>query len=214
MSKSWISSTGLLVRCTFLVATTEWLNIPGRHCLVVAINGPLLAKTKNSACWRNLPIMGRQEFLFQTTILRHVQPAPCTASVNAGSCLQSENTSNGAPSLAMRQHSDSQSVHQVTQLRWSLLSPNIGGYVRLVPDVWYFWAGSCWRAEIDCPPLAYGGSVRTISTLKLGRVWRTLRQSPWYRDRDGKKDISTSSDGHLGARSWDARSAELWLNRR
>lgn len=60
--------------------------------------------------------IGRAEGLCQTTSPRHIQPAACTASVTLGSCLQSVKTRSGAPSRAMRQHSQSHCViHHVKE---------------------------------------------------------------------------------------------------
>ncbi|MNY71647.1 hypothetical protein D3C86_2100390 [compost metagenome] len=70
-----------------------------------------------------------------------------------GSMRQSVKMRTGAPSLAVRQHSESQSVAQASQERWSLLSPWKSGRWTLVPDWTYFLLGAAEREVSVWPPL-------------------------------------------------------------
>ena len=138
LMSSAMSGIGLLVRWTFSALFTGYLKTPGRHCRVWRYNRPLQPYTMNSASRRNSPSIGRDEGLFQTTIPRHANPAACTASVTLGSWRQSVKTRRGAPSRAIRQHSQSHCVIHHVKERWSLASPGMGGYVFFVPVPWYF----------------------------------------------------------------------------
>ena len=126
-SRSRMSATGLLVRWTFWAATTGYEYRPGKQDREGAAKRPLEPEITNSHCCLNLPTCGRADLLSHGTIPSQRHPAPCIASVNAGNCLQSVKTMRGAPSLAMRQHSPSQSILHIIQLLWSLASPNMGG---------------------------------------------------------------------------------------
>jgi hypothetical protein len=67
-----------------------------------------------SHCDLKRPICGLlASVLSQTAIPRQMKPAIWIASLTVGSCLQSVNTTRGAPGLDARKHSPSQSEHQV-----------------------------------------------------------------------------------------------------
>ena len=58
------------------------------------------------------------------------------------------------------------------------VSPNMGGYVFFVPLLWYLLAGSACLLASVMPPVEYGGSVMTASTLSIGNRRSIERASP------------------------------------
>ena len=108
---SSISFWGLVVICTRSDGFTPYWNTPGRHGPEVG-RRPLHPHTTYSHAARKRPFWGRHVGLIQGNTPSQCQPAACIASVIMGSCRQSVNTIMGLPSLAIRQHSESQRLAQ------------------------------------------------------------------------------------------------------
>ncbi len=114
------------------------------------------------------------------TIFLHTHPPHCTASDIVGNCRQSVKTIATAPILDIRSNRLIHIVIHTKNERWSRLSPvNSDLSVEIESDCIYFEDGFLTLSPRNCPPLEYGGSTITAST--VGKCGRISRQSPCRR---------------------------------